>query len=99
VQNPPAEGVRVSWADVPGPVRDAITEICGSAVTEARTQPGGFSPGVAARAADPQDLAATVCAMAGYLTHQSLLPAPPGLPTLRTFQAARAWWPGAGSAS
>jgi hypothetical protein len=43
----------------------------------------------AARAADPQDLAATVCAMAGYLTHQSLLPAPPGLPTLRTFQAAQ----------
>jgi Ser/Thr protein kinase RdoA (MazF antagonist) len=49
MENPPAEGVRVSWADVPGPVRDAITQICGSAVTEARTQPGGFSPGVAAR--------------------------------------------------
>lgn len=49
MDNPPAEGVRVSWADVPGPVRDAITQICGSAVTEARTQPGGFSPGVAVR--------------------------------------------------
>jgi hypothetical protein len=49
MENPPAEGTRVSWADVPGPVRDAITQICGSAVTEARTQPGGFSPGVAAR--------------------------------------------------
>lgn len=49
MENPPAEGVRVSWADVPGPVRDAIAEVCGSAVTEARTQPGGFSPGVAAR--------------------------------------------------
>ena len=49
MENPRAEGVRVSWADVPGPVRDAITQICGSAVTEARTQPGGFSPGVAAR--------------------------------------------------
>ena len=46
---PPAEGVRVAWADVPGPVRRAIEEACGSAVVEARTQPGGFSPGVAAR--------------------------------------------------
>jgi hypothetical protein len=27
--------------------------------------------------------------MAGYLTHQSLQPAPPGLPTLRAFQAAQ----------
>jgi aminoglycoside phosphotransferase (APT) family kinase protein len=46
---PPAEGVRVAWPDVPGPVRAAIEEICGAAVIEARTQPGGFSPGVAAR--------------------------------------------------
>jgi aminoglycoside phosphotransferase (APT) family kinase protein len=49
VTSPPAEGVRVAWEDVPGPVRAAIEEICGSAVVGARTQPGGFSPGVAAR--------------------------------------------------
>jgi aminoglycoside phosphotransferase (APT) family kinase protein len=49
VTGPPAEGVRVAWEDLPGPVRAAIEEICGSAVVKARTQPGGFSPGVAAR--------------------------------------------------
>jgi aminoglycoside phosphotransferase (APT) family kinase protein len=45
----PAEGARVAWPDVPEPVRAAIEQVCGSAVIEARTQPGGFSPGVAAR--------------------------------------------------
>jgi aminoglycoside phosphotransferase (APT) family kinase protein len=46
---PPAEGARVAWHDVPPPVRAAIEGACGAAVIEARTQPGGFSPGVAAR--------------------------------------------------
>jgi aminoglycoside phosphotransferase (APT) family kinase protein len=46
---PPAEGARVPWDDVPGPVRRAIERTCGSPVLEAQTQPGGFSPGVAAR--------------------------------------------------
>ena len=46
---PPAEGARVAWQDVPEPVRTAIEGVCGAAVIEARTQPGGFSPGVAAR--------------------------------------------------
>ena len=46
---PPAEGTRVAWHDVPEPVRNAIERICGGAVSEALTQPGGFSPGVAAR--------------------------------------------------
>ena len=43
----------------------------------------------AGRRADPRSVAAVVCAAAGYLTRQSLLPAPPGLPTLREFQAAQ----------
>jgi hypothetical protein len=43
----------------------------------------------AGRAADRQDLAVTVCAVAGYLTQRSLEPAPAGLPTLRAFQAAQ----------
>ena len=47
--NPAAAGVRVAWQGLPGPVRHAIEEICGSPVIEAWTQPGGFSPGVAAR--------------------------------------------------
>jgi aminoglycoside phosphotransferase (APT) family kinase protein len=39
----------VAWEDVPAPVRSAIEHECGSPVVTARTQPSGFSPGVAAR--------------------------------------------------
>src|SRR5262249_44623624 len=46
---PPAEGVRVHWQSVPLAVRAGIEAICGSPVMDARSQPGGFSPGVAAR--------------------------------------------------
>jgi aminoglycoside phosphotransferase (APT) family kinase protein len=42
------------------------------------------------RAADPQAVAALVCALAGYLTERSLRPPPPGLPTVRAFQAVQA---------
>jgi aminoglycoside phosphotransferase (APT) family kinase protein len=48
------------------------------------------------RAANRDALRALVCALAGYFTERSLAPAPPGLPTVRGFQAAqgevtRAW--------
>ena len=46
---PPAEGTRTAWHDAPPQVRGEIERVCGSPVTLARTQPGGFSPGVAAR--------------------------------------------------
>ena len=46
---PPAEGVRVSWDSVPESVRAGIEQICGALVVRAISQPGGFSPGVAAR--------------------------------------------------
>lgn len=46
---PPAEGARVDWNDVPEAVRAAIERVCGATVIQARTQPGGFSPGVASR--------------------------------------------------
>jgi aminoglycoside phosphotransferase (APT) family kinase protein len=49
-QAPAAQGVRVGWDAVPWPVRSAIEEICGAPVVRAESQPGGFSPGVAARA-------------------------------------------------
>ena len=49
VSAPPAEGARIAWQDVPQPVRAAIEQVCGAPVTEARDQPGGFSPGMAAR--------------------------------------------------
>lgn len=42
-----------------------------------------------ARAADPEKITAAVAAVAGYFTLQALLPPPPGLPTVRAFQAAQ----------
>jgi hypothetical protein len=49
-----------------------------------------------ARRADPDALTAVVAAVSGFFTGEGLRPAPPGLPTLRAFQAAqgeaaRAW--------
>jgi hypothetical protein len=41
------------------------------------------------RAADPDRLLPLVCALAGYFNRQALLPPPPGLPTVRVFQAAQ----------
>ncbi|MFD0023312.1 aminoglycoside phosphotransferase family protein [Streptomyces sp. NPDC058382] len=46
---PPAEGRRHHWSDLPAEVRAAVEDILGAPVVEARTQSGGFSPGVAAR--------------------------------------------------
>jgi aminoglycoside phosphotransferase (APT) family kinase protein len=47
--SPPAAGVRLAWSEMPAPLRRAIEADLGSPVTEAVTQPGGFSPGVASR--------------------------------------------------
>lgn len=49
VTAPPATGVRHHWADLPHAVRNAVQDILGAPVVEARSQNGGFSPGVAAR--------------------------------------------------
>jgi aminoglycoside phosphotransferase (APT) family kinase protein len=49
VTGPPAEGSRTDWDEVPEQVRAGIERACGAAVVEARTAPGGFSPGLAAR--------------------------------------------------
>ncbi len=46
---PPAEGVRVQWYQLPPFVRRAIEDRIGDRVVDAVTQPGGFSPGLAAR--------------------------------------------------
>lgn len=43
----------------------------------------------AGRSADRRQVAATLCALGGYFTYQSLRPAPAGLPTVRAFQAAQ----------
>jgi hypothetical protein len=46
---PAAEGIRVAWEELPEAVRAAIEKVCGAPVEAASTQPGGFSPGAAAR--------------------------------------------------
>ena len=46
---PPAEGVRVPYADLPASVRGWVEQVLGEPVVDAVTQPGGFSPGAAAR--------------------------------------------------
>ena len=45
---PPAAGVRLGWDDLPEPIRAGIAERLGGSVTTVRSQPGGFSPGLAA---------------------------------------------------
>ena len=46
---PPAVGVRLAWSSMPAGLRHAVEQQLGGPVVEAVTQPGGFSPGVAAR--------------------------------------------------
>ena len=46
---PPAQGARIPWEAVPESVRAAVESGLGSRVSQSVTQPGGFSPGVAAR--------------------------------------------------
>jgi hypothetical protein len=46
---PPAAGRRLPWRAIPGHLRDRVEDLLGARVLRAKTQPGGFSPGVAAR--------------------------------------------------
>jgi aminoglycoside phosphotransferase (APT) family kinase protein len=46
---PPATGVRLPWPAAPATLRQAVEAELGGPVIESATQPGGFSPGVAAR--------------------------------------------------
>jgi hypothetical protein len=47
---PPAtSGQRITWEEVPDPVRAGIEKLIGDRVIAAHSQPGGFSEGVAAR--------------------------------------------------
>ncbi|MGY0022722.1 hypothetical protein ACVHNB_27660 [Streptomyces sp. YJ-C3] len=48
-QAPPASGPRTPWAALPERVKQGVADALGAAVVAARTQGGGFSPGVAAR--------------------------------------------------
>jgi aminoglycoside phosphotransferase (APT) family kinase protein len=46
---PPAANARIPWSELPQRIRAEVERRLGSAVVAARTQEGGFSPGVAAR--------------------------------------------------
>lgn len=46
---PPAEGRRLPWTELPIHLRARVEHLLGSPVLAATTQPGGFSPGIAAR--------------------------------------------------
>ncbi|MEV0172395.1 phosphotransferase [Streptomyces sp. NPDC050803] len=46
---PPAAGVRTPWEELPETLRAAVADTLGAPVAHAETQPGGFSPGAAAR--------------------------------------------------
>ena len=46
---PPAEGKRLPWSAIPAGLRAQVEDQLGGRVVRAVTQPGGFSPGVAAR--------------------------------------------------
>ena len=46
---PAASNTRIPWSDLPAHIRAEVERRLGSTVVAATTQPGGFSPGVAAR--------------------------------------------------
>jgi len=46
---PPAAGTRVPYGSLPADLRAEVDARCGAPVVAAESQPGGFSPGVAAR--------------------------------------------------
>jgi Phosphotransferase enzyme family len=48
-QPPLAEGRRLPWQAIPNHLRERVADLLGARVLDAQTQPGGFSPGVAAR--------------------------------------------------
>lgn len=50
-QPPPAQGKRLPWTALPAQLRARVEYLLGARVIDATTQPGGFSPGIAARLA------------------------------------------------
>lgn len=79
----PGASVGAGWIDLVGLL--PALELDGGPTPE---EVFGHHP--VARAADPDAVTAFVASIAGYFTRMSLLPPPPGLPTVRLFQAAQA---------
>lgn len=66
-----ASGVRIGWAELPSSVRAAVEHVLGSAVVEAVSQRGGFSPGCADRVRTADGRRAFVKAVAGSTNEHS----------------------------
>jgi aminoglycoside phosphotransferase (APT) family kinase protein len=78
----PGAAVGAAWVDVIG--------MAPSVALEGGPEPAEFFamyPG--AGAADPRQVDAIITTFAGFFVYNALQPAPPGLPTLRAFQAAQ----------
>jgi len=67
----PAEGQRLHWNELPDHVQREIEGRLGASVMEATTQPGGFSPGVAARLALADGRRVFVKAVSGRINPHS----------------------------
>jgi aminoglycoside phosphotransferase (APT) family kinase protein len=78
----PGASVGAAWVDLVGLL--PALELDGGPTPEEV-----FEHHPVARAADPEAVTAFVASLAGYFTRMSLLPPPPGLPTVRLFQAAQ----------
>ena len=68
---PRAVGVRLPYERIPAPVRAWVADTLGAPVAEARTQPGGMSPGAAARLLLADGRRAFVKAVGGTLNPDS----------------------------
>lgn len=88
-----------------GPEHDVVVDWPGASVGAAWVDLAGLLPALeldggptpeevfehhpVGRAANPHSVSAFVASIAGYFTRMSLMPPPPGLPTIRPFQAAQ----------
>ncbi len=87
----PQHDVIVDWpgASVGAPWIDLVGLLPALELDGGPTPEAVFAHHPIGRAADPDSVTVFVAAIAGYLTRMSLLPPPPGLPTVRHFQAAQ----------
>jgi aminoglycoside phosphotransferase (APT) family kinase protein len=77
------------WACIGSPLLEVVG-LAPSVAMQGGPDPDGLLAMTAAgRAADRETVTALACAVAGYFTAVALQPPPPGLPTVRAFQAAQ----------